>query len=85
MSETLDALEHTNALKIKSQFETILQEEKLDYLNQVEQLREKNLILNKRLLNYEIKDDKTFILESRIRDYETIVRERDETLETLKK
>ena len=85
MSETLDALEHTNALKIKSQFETILQEEKLDYLNQVEQLREKNLVLNKRLLNYEIKDDKTFILESRIRDYETIVRERDETLETLKK
>jgi hypothetical protein len=85
LSETLDAIEHTNALKIKEKFETIIQEEKLDYLNQVEELREKNLMMNKKILNCEINVEKIGILQSRINDQEVIIRHKDETLETLKK
>lgn len=83
--ETLDAIEHTNALKIKSKFETILQEEKLDYLHQIELLREKNLHLNKQLLQHEIKGDKSLIMESRISDYERTIQLKNDTIETLKK
>lgn len=50
LEEALDSVEHCDGWKLRLQYEKMIEQEKLENLNTLEQLREKNLSLNQRLL-----------------------------------
>ena len=85
LAETLDSIEHTSVVHIKQQFEMMLQQERQEYVQQLDELRTNNLFLNRQMLSYEYREDRTMLLEAQNRDLVYTIKEKDETLQTLNK
>jgi hypothetical protein len=55
----------------------MIEQERVNNLSALEDLREKNLVMNQRLLFQQMSDDRSSILESKILDYERTISAKD--------